>query len=124
MSPGLSPAAAAMAAKLLGNWAAFCSAADSPDADTITWPPPLNVAARDVGVMTMCSWPPALLASEWRLTADGLSTGELAMVVTMGVVEMTEAVLVMPMVVPLRVGGGVEGQGYLQHTHTHTHTSL
>lgn len=39
ISPGLSPAAAAaIAAKLalVGNWAALCSAADSPGAATIT----------------------------------------------------------------------------------------
>lgn len=38
ISPGLSPAAAAMAAKLalLGNWVAPCSAADRPGAATIT----------------------------------------------------------------------------------------
>lgn len=38
ISPGLSPAAAAIAAKLalVGNWAAPCRAADNPGAATIT----------------------------------------------------------------------------------------
>lgn len=38
INPGLSPAAAAIAAKLalVGNWAALCNAADSPGDATIT----------------------------------------------------------------------------------------
>lgn len=57
ISPGLSPAAAAIAAKLalVGNWAP-CRAADNPGAATITWPVP-NVVAMDVGawVTTDCA---------------------------------------------------------------------
>lgn len=56
ISPGLSPAAAAaIAAKLalVGNWAALCSAADSPGAATITWPVPKVVAMDDGAWVTM-----------------------------------------------------------------------
>lgn len=50
ISPGFSPAAAAIAAKLalVGNWAAPCRAADNPGAATIKWPVP-KVVAMDVG---------------------------------------------------------------------------
>lgn len=60
ISPGLSPAAAAIAAKLalVGNWAA-----DNPGAATITWPVP-KLVARDVGawVTIVCALMPALLS--------------------------------------------------------------
>lgn len=106
ISPGLSPAAAAIAAMLVGNWAP-CSAADSPEA-TITWPVPKEVAM-DVGawVTMVCAWMPALLSAvvDWILVGDGLNDGELATVVTIGAVDMTDAVFVAPTVVPLEKGG-------------------
>ena len=105
ISPGLSPAAAAIAAKLalVGSWAAFCNAADSPGEATITWPVP-KVVARDVGacVNIVCSRVPALLTSadvDRAVVRDGLKEGELAAVI-IGAVEMTDAVFVTPTDVP------------------------
>lgn len=45
---------------------------------------------------------PALLSAVVDRTGDGLRDGELVAVVTIGVVEMTDAVFVAPPVVPLR----------------------
>lgn len=45
---------------------------------------------------------PALLSAVVERTGDGLRDGELVAVVTIGVVEMTDAVFVAPPVVPLR----------------------
>lgn len=103
INPGLSPAAAAaIAAKLalVGNWAP-CSAADSPEAATITWPVP-KLVAMDVGawVKIVCVWEPGLLSVvvDWTVVGDGLNDGEL---VAVGAVEMTDAVFEAPTVVPL-----------------------
>lgn len=59
MSPGLRPAAAAMAAKL----ALVGSAAVSPGAASITWPVARDVAM-DVGVCETSVWIPALLSMD------------------------------------------------------------
>lgn len=99
ISPGLSPAAAAMAAKLalVGNCAAPCSAADSPGDATITWPVP-KVVAKDEGawVTMVCACMPALLSVvvAWLVVGDTLKDGELVAVVITGAVEMTDAVFV------------------------------
>lgn len=99
ISPGLSPAAAAIAAMLVGNWPV-----ENPGAATITWPP--KVVAMDVGawVKTVCAWVPILLSvvEDWIVVGDGLKDGELVTVVTIGAVEMTDAVFVAPTVEPLR----------------------
>lgn len=49
---------------------------------------------------------PALLSAVVDRTGDGLRDGELVAVVTIGVVEMTDAVFVAPPVVPLRKACG------------------
>ncbi len=107
MSPGLRPAAAAMAARLalVGSWVAPWKAAERLGAATITCPVP-RVAAREDGAWLTAvtiSW--AEVCSEEGVCAavgDGLSEGEDAAVVIKGAVEMTEAVLVVaePIVVP------------------------
>lgn len=104
ISAGLSPAAAAIAAKLaLGSEAAPCSAAESPGAATITWPVP-KLVAMDEGAWVTMVWAcvPALLSVvvEWLLVWDVLKDGELVAVETTGAVEMTDAVFVAPTVVP------------------------
>lgn len=106
INPGVSPAAAAIAAKLalVGSWAP-CSAAESPGAATITWPVPKVVAMDDGAWVTMvCACEPTLLSVVvfWTDVGVGLNDGEL---VAVGVVEMTDAVLVAPTVVPLEENG-------------------
>lgn len=111
ISPGFSPAAAAMAAKLalLGSWVAPCRAADRLGAATITWPVP-SVVAIDTGawLTTGRQWLPTLLSVVvgWMAVGDGLKDGELVAVVTMGVVEMTDAVFVDPTVEPCKENRG------------------
>lgn len=105
ISPGLSPAAAAIAAKLalLGNWAAPCRAADNPGAATITWPVPTVVAIEvEAGVTLVCAFVTALLSAilAWLMVGDGLKDGELFAVVTIDAVEITDAVFVGPTVAP------------------------
>lgn len=108
MRPGLRPAAAAMAAMLalVGSCAAPCSAADRLEAATITWPVP------SVFTGVVCAWVTALAGSWVTESADtdcgapgeGLSEGDEFAVVTVGTVEMVDAVLVAnePTVVPGR----------------------
>lgn len=68
------------------------------------------MVARDDGacVTTVCSWvPPVSAAVTWRAVGQELSEVELVTAVTMGAVEMTDAVFVVaPIVVPETESGG------------------
>ena len=57
---------------------------------------------------TVCSWVPSVSAAvAWRAVGEGLSEVELVTAVTMGAVEMTDAVFVVaPIVVPETEPGG------------------
>jgi len=96
ISPELSPAAAAIAAKLPGNCAP-CSAADSPDADTISCPDPRMFVG--IWLKMVCILLSELL--DRMVVGEGLKDGELAVVKIGVAAEMTDAVFV-----PMRERGG------------------
>lgn len=97
--PGLSPAAAAMAARLAfagsgaAPWRAAAAAVCNPDAVTITWLVPRGEDKVEVVCVVLVSL--ALDASEVEAEADGegLSEGEVTAEEAGGAVEMTVAVL-------------------------------
>lgn len=115
--PGLSPAAAAMAARLAfagsgaAPWRAAAAAVCNPDAVTITWLVPRGEDKVEVVCVVLVSL--ALDASEVEAEADGegLSEGEVTAEEAGGAVEMTVAVLLEVLsVVP---GGRTRGESDL-----------
>lgn len=97
--PGLSPAAAAMAARLAlagscaAPWRAAAAAVCNPDAVTITWLVPRGEDRVEVVCVVLVSLAPDASEAEAEADGEGLSEGDVTAEEAGGAVEITVAVL-------------------------------